>query len=289
MRKRRALIVAVIIGVLALTMVIYNYYWSTKLINAINSSNVTKVQQLIDDKGLCSINFPGGGAPYLINVEFWPVTPLQSACKKGNYTMIRTLLNNGANPNASSPAEYSPLVLILYHSDKDDLKTVELLVHHGVDLEKTYCTSTMKPILYAAGSSPYNVDRNEGKHKYNAKKAKRITEIYVYLLNHVTDKTPKDKETGENALLLSARMFNVPLAEYVVKEQGIKINSVDKEGKTALYLEPDNKNNKNDPSIKMTKLLIELGIDVNVKDDKGKTAYDYAVAHHYKYLIPLLR
>ena len=69
------------------------------------------------------------------------------------------------------------------------------------------------------------------------------------------------------------------------KEVNIKtlINAVDKENNTALILASKFGYHK------IVKILIENGADINIKNNDGKTALDYAEENDYKSIIELLK
>jgi len=58
-------------------------------------------------------------------------TPLLMACKKGNYALIKLLLENGSRPNTSSSDVMTPLNTIIDRPDFNDFSFVDLLLKYG--------------------------------------------------------------------------------------------------------------------------------------------------------------
>ena len=106
--------------------------------------------------------------------------------------------------------------------------------------------------------------------------------ILIFLILKLKDLlTPKEErflKAAENGNLKKIKsMLN--------KEVNIKtlINAVDKENNTALILASKFGYSE------IVKILIENGADINIKNNDGKTALDYAEENDYKNIIQLLK
>lgn len=106
--------------------------------------------------------------------------------------------------------------------------------------------------------------------------------ILIFLILKLKDLlTPKEErflKAAENGDLKKIKsMLN--------KEINIKtlINAVDKENNTALILASKFGYDE------IVKILIENGADINIKNNDGKTALDYAEENDYKNIIELLK
>lgn len=82
-------------------------------------------------------------------------------------------------------------------------------------------------------------------------------------------------------LILSVIWADLPTVEYMLAKDYDAIDSTDHKLKTALHWAVQR--NKVD----MVKLLIENGANINLEDDKGKTAFDYAVKEKNDEIIKL--
>jgi len=260
------------------------YKWAGSLIDAVRQNDITKAEQLLLKK-CYSIDAQGKGSWLAVWVEpiNAPETSLQVACDESKYDFVKLFIDNGADVNKEGSTRLTPLLYTLQSTESDDYKIVESLVKNGADVDE-WSTEGQPPLIAAASMSTYKND------KYNQKKAKEIVKIYSLLLKYAENKVPEERDYKGNALMAAVNMNNLELIEYISNAQHININSKDKLGWTSLfYIEPDNKKDNTDISIKVARLLIKLGADKSIKDNKGKTAYDYALENKYEYLAKVLK
>jgi len=102
---------------------------------------------------------------------------------------------------------------------------------------------------------------------------------------------PVRKDNGDTPLLSAARE-GYPLCCQALLEYGCKVNSVDKEGKTALHLACNScvilGNPEPEARLQVIKVLLIARIDVLAKDKDGSTAIDVAMQHNFTTAVSLL-
>lgn len=255
------------------------------MISAIESGDYSKFENILNEKNIYMIDVPAGTSWYFI--LFPPMgsikTPLQAASAKGDYRMVKSLLDKGASANFSAIGEEPPINAVINSESGDKLSIIKLLVDHGADPEKKDSYGVC-PILNVVYSSCYRaVDAKHNIYECDEQKMDEIIKIYCYLLKCVKEKEPVDPNTGETALLISARMGNHKMLDYLINNQNMDINATDIDGRSALFLDPD-KDSEDDPMITIAKLLLNSGIDAEMKDNNGQTAYQYAIDNGYREL-----
>jgi ankyrin repeat protein len=70
-------------------------------------------------------------------------------------------------------------------------------------------------------------------------------------------------------------------------DTGIDVNIKNNKGKTALMYAAENEDNEG--RIVSVTMLLEAGADVNIEDDDGMSALDYAIENNNLELIKILR
>ena len=116
------------------------YIQTMKLIVAIGNDSVDTVRTMLESG--VSPNMPDG--PYrglwkYINplIEYVPNCPLSVACKKGNFEMVKLLLEYGADPafTEQEGLGWSALSSAILHSENEDsLEIVALLIENGANI-----------------------------------------------------------------------------------------------------------------------------------------------------------
>lgn len=267
-----------------------NYTWSNKLVAAIDRGNHEKFEIILEEKGIYSINLPAGVPWYFLPMPAMGSvkSPLQVACAKGDYEIVEVLIKNGANVNFTAIGEESPLNAVIASESDDKFNIIKLLIKNGADPDKKDSFG-IAPILNIAGSNCCKaVDIKHGIFEYDEKRAGEIVKMYQYLIKLVEDPSPADPCTGENTLIVAARMGNYKLLEYLIKEQKLDINAKDLEGRSALFLDPG-KDSADDPLVRIAELLIDSGVDMSIKDDNGKTAYRYSIEQGYTKIADVIK
>ena len=272
----------VFLGVFIIVLLGWQYWCyedAYPLVEACQKDDYERVAELLEEKGGRNIN-RASGSPILLAwaPELWPMTPLVASCRIGNEDIIKLLLEKGAKPWIGCGWGY-PLNLLLdgYYPDIDGL--VRELVNNGASVDTKNVNGETALLQVAGGTAVHNTVEEE----------KIITSTYIFFLNRAKIKNPHSSFSGENSFLKAARANNVTLTKYILDEGYSDINYKDKEGRTALFdLYVEEANNPDDPAVRMTKYLLERGIDTNIRDNEGMTALEYSRKEGYTEVVKVL-
>ena len=209
--KRKILIIILICvsAVITLAGFLYynNQYYAKRLIKAIEKDDIAAVEKLMKSP-FGNVNSYPGSKLLARFVEEHLDTPLQAACSKGNYEIIKLLLDKGANPNNVWNRETSPLQYAACSDKEDRFAIIKLLVEKGADVNYKYG--------YIIGNVILSNDRG-----YDT------IEIIEYLEEHGA------KIDGK--LLVSAcRAWNSEVIKYLLEERNVDINYQDSSDETPL-------------------------------------------------------
>lgn len=127
-----------------------------------------------------------------------------------------------------------------------------------------------------------------------ALKYKELTENAIQLINSGNNLNIKN-EKGESLLYIALKMQNEAIVQALIRN-GVDVNKKDKDGNTPLHFLinqydsdwalffQNHENSVVDITDKLTSLLIKNGADVNIKDNNGKTPFDYIKKEEIKNL-----
>ena len=200
--------------------------------------------------------------------------PLIEACYYRNVQAVRVLLENGADPNFYIDGDWTALEAAIVSGpagimDERSFEIIKLLVEHGADLDES---SSLYPIVEQLSAwislkgEPFNEFREE---------------VLLYLLDNT--KNPNDF----NVVFYDASgAGNLELAKIVLDNYCVDINYKGYNGETPLIALITNE--RADNFAEMISFLLENGADKSLKDDSGKTAYDYAIETGNQEIIDLL-
>ena len=207
-------------------------------------------------------------------------TPLHLA---RSLEVVKLLLDNGADVNARNNKGETAL-----HSART-LEVIQLLIEKGADVNARnnkgetalHSARTLEVIqLLIEKGADVNARNNKGE---TALHSARTLEVIQLLIEKGADVNARNNK-GETALH-SARTLEVI---QLLIEKGADVNMKDYKKLTPLhkivFLYNREKNRKNKEvkfknrkkQFKIIKLLIENGADIDIEDNKGKTALDYA-------------
>jgi cytohesin len=234
---------------------------SKELFDAINSNDINKVKELIQDDGV-DLNAKNELGQ----------TPLIAASQIGNTEIAILLIEEGADVNAKGTNKNTPLIAA---SNKGNIKLVTLLIEKEADVNaKNYFEHT--PLILASQNG----------HK----------EIAVLLIENDAEINAKDS-FGNTPLILASKNGHKDVAILLI-ENGANINAKSNWDYTPLILALQNghkeiatlliekgadvnakNNNKNTPlmvalhigSTDIATLLLEKGADVNAEDNNKNT------------------
>lgn len=183
--------------------------------------------------------------------------------------MVKILLRNGADPNALDRTVYStPLIFALKSGREDRFKIAHLLMDYGADItyeDERGDTPLLSSLITPRGDSEQT--KTEG-----FKLFERMLEAYGI------------EEAKKEPILQEAATFNNRLAVDYILDNGIQdINYISDEGETPLM------GTAFTGKAEMCRYLLEKGVDKSIRDNEGKTAYDYAVHYDFKDVAELCR
>lgn len=201
-----------------------------------------------------------------------PKIPLIEACYYRNVQAVHVLLENGANPNVFIEGRWSPLEAAIMNGsiDEKSLEIVQLLIEFGADVDAhasdTSVTEIIAQRMVFGNTSPQQ------------------EQILKILVNNGASIAC---DSGATILQPLVRGGNLNLAEWLLEQREIDINEKGYAGGTALMrvaaLSPD--------ETRKTSVvwLLDHGADIHLKDDYGKSAYDYAVENGHTDILELLK
>ena len=228
------------------------YHWSQQMIKAIEKDDIERVEQLLQKD--FDVNTPNSKPNRIIDafLESSPVIPLAMACEQGNYDMVKLLIDHGATASYIKGTGWSPLYEALWKYQPDDERVIPLLLDNGAAMCFKQCSDEQHILMAASDATP---------------------EVLQILERYGADIYDTD-ESGSNAVMQAALYHNNAVLEYVLDNKSFDVNAADINGQTALmmsvYFE-------NEADITTIELLLAHGVDKAIKDNDGKTAYDYAL------------
>jgi ankyrin repeat protein len=187
---------------------------------------------------------------------------LVTAALHGNNRLVTALIKLGADPNTQS-GEQTPLTMAIPDGHLD---TVKLLIEHGANVNQKGADATA-PLLFAAPSHP---------------------DIVRLLLQHGANVNVKDEE-GDTALIIAACNANAEMTKILLDYQADP-NLKNNKGETALItLALIDYDVSTERLVKCSRLLVQAGADVNVRDANGVSPIEAAKNNHHSVLIPILK
>ena len=163
--------------------------------------------------------------------------------------MVKLLIEYGATAKHIDETGWSPLIQILRHYRSDSYAIVELLIGNGANIN--FSESNTTPIWVASAMRPQ---------KYTPGKGNAYDDVY-----------DEDIAIGITDIVK------------LLAENGADINAESTSGFTVLM------NASYQGNLPLVVYLLEIGADKTAKDEKGKTAYDYAMEREKKEIAKLLK
>lgn len=210
-------------------------------------------------------------------------TPLGEACKYMKVPIIQYLVESGADVNklSSNVVTSYPLETVIregYRISSSWKETIIYLVENGADYSSEYYNELI----------PFGIVGNIGKDD-NTARMQEVRELLEYFVERGVT-VPQSAEYvhtyGTTNVLGTAAACNQALAcEYIIELGVYDIDAIcGSEGETALICAA-----RRNKGIAATKVLLDHGADKTIKDDNGKTAYDYAIENGNAELAELLK
>lgn len=239
------IIILLICGILLIHMSNKPFRWSQNLCEVIRLGDTDKALLLIDEgirKGY-DLNTLSERPSFLWSLlESTPQTPLQAACKHGNYAVAEKLLENGAEPiPVNGGLSTEPLLCVLRRQYlSNDKAIIQLLLDHGAVLSRN--SGIDNTLTSAAQRAPRNFDAtpdsNTGVYPYDETVAKGITEVFLLLAEEYDDDAVN--EAGRTPLHCAVMMKNWYLVRVLVAEFSYSLDAKDMNGNTAYDLAVEN-------------------------------------------------
>lgn len=264
-----------IVCFLLVTFVALYIYRVSKYVQAKNLCEQIKAGENISENAENHLTAPFIYA-HILDGEFdliKPEIPLEQACYYRNLQAVEVLLKNGANPNFFFDGHFSPLEAALVQGGETEewVAIIKLLLEYGADINRY-------------GSYPF-IDFLCN--RILCEDRPLVEEVLMYILEKKLNEI-----TMDDCIIIMRDASSggyTDIISYLLNHTDIDINVlVTKNGHTALIYTICSIFNQPETKLKMTKWLIEHGADVNIKDNNGKTAYDYAVDRGDEDLIVLL-
>ncbi len=252
-----------------------------RLFKAISRDDMQTIKSIIEKYPKLIDKYEGNG---LIStfLEVDSFSPLGKACRFMKYPIICYLVESGAdiNKSASNATTIYPLEMVIIEGYNNPLwkETIIYLVENGAEYSGKYYDERI----------PFLIVRNYCDDD-NTIRMREVRELLEYFAERgVTISQPSGYESifGTKNLLGTAAACNQACAcEYIIELGIYDIDAVcGSEGETALICAA-----KRDNGISAIKVLLDHGADKTIKDDNGKTAYDYAVENGNTELAELLK
>ncbi len=207
---------------------------------------------------------------------------LIDAIKNNNYSKVEKLLVHGADVNSTIDS-YTPLILA---SEWGHIDVVKLLLENGADVN-----------LKTLGNESAVVAAYEKDHieimKFLVEHGAQVDDIlYRFFMFAIDEKIEMTQFFLEHGATIDAKSFvtatgfrnrnNLELVK-VLLASGVDINGKDNNGKTALQSASVRKFGSTlDENLEMVKLLLENGADPNIKDLEGNTALITIAAENWQ-------
>ena len=184
-------------------------------------------------------------------------TALHIAVYNNHFDMVSILLANGANPNIENASKQNPL---MFASRSGFLPIAMLLVENDINIIDKQDHKGRTALHYAVYSNR--------------------TDIVQYLLKHNAKTDIKDDDWGFTPIHIASSLGLFDMVSILIEYPGYK--SLDNEGRSILHqigadiltaeLDGSRYHDVITNCIKCCVLFIEVGIEINAKDNFGKTA-----------------
>ncbi|XP_023215189.1 ankyrin repeat domain-containing protein 16-like [Centruroides sculpturatus] len=220
-------------------------------------------------------------------------TPLMLACTKDNLKIIQCLIEAGADPKLRNKDGWNSFHIACREGHLD-------IVTYLLKLEPLLCDNISNngrtPLHTAAlhgklhvvnllldkGSFNIDVQDSCGSTPFMDASRSGHTEIMELLIKYQADFNKKDI-LGRNSLHLAAQAGSLDAVNYLVNNCKVDSNSLSVNHQTALHFAA--KEGQEDA----VSLLLQLGTDCSVIDNKGRTAYHIAESVGHKKCYELLK
>lgn len=211
-------------------------------------------------------------------------TPLHWACFQGHASMVRWLLDKGANGTIRSKNGWTPMAFAadrIRPKQPDDNKRCRNVIHAlqdaGIELDlfAAIATGDQEKVAAIVKATPQQASSKNAEGLPALHRAVTLNQVKVVelLLNHGCDPDIRSKSRstgwGETALLDAAFWGRLEVAKILIRH-GADVKAAEKGGATPLHEAARMRH------AEFARLLLDNGADVNAKDDEEKTPLDWA-------------
>lgn len=198
-------------------------------------------------------------------------TPLTLACQHSNFEIVKFLISNGADVNKPSKnLSVNPLTIALYNNDYE---IAYFLLDNGADV--------LSEDFY--NFVPFAIVKNYIDSDDITLQQKRLDLIKRFITPNYSSLDISEKYSAQFIFRCSVESNSILVVKYFLDNQIVETDvRLEYKNQTALIVAVK------ENMYGMCKLLLEHDADVTIKDDLGKTAYDYAVELGNQHLLELL-
>lgn len=201
------------------------------------------------------------------NQEINGTTPLMDAVDSKNLQILQELLKGGANPNLENPNRDSPLIIAVRF---DFLPGIRALLKWKANPNQEDKEGNT-PLILAIEIYVFETKELEfGTTGTRYPIVKRLLKRYLKMINLLLDKGANpnlQNKEGNTALIIAAKIDDLELIQDLLN-RGANPNLQNKEGDTALIMAI----RKNNPQV--IKELLKVGANPYLKNNSGKNAFD---------------
>ncbi len=259
------ILLALVIGTVAYET--NGYYQNRRLFRAIKSNDFMMAQSAIQYGAFVNVPEHVIYFPPLIQKNY---TPLIEACTRGNEMMVNLLLAHGADVNlADNRTGHTPLLAALAGLKPNRFSLALLLIDHGANMHA----------VREGVDSPFQRSLLRSDLDSEETKAESIQLLSVLLANNVEQRI---YVIPENALTDASRSGNDDAILYLLEHDAADINVQNRFGQTALMTAVIHH------QADTVALLLQLGANKSMTDDRGKSAFDDAAEQSDDTILALL-
>ena len=237
------------------------------MISAIEENDLEELSRL------CKKPISKDVRPYFLIFDVINYRPLSFACYKGNFEAVKILVESGAKIDIIGPDPDLPLSLAIsgYYS-KNKYEIIYYLIEKGADINKTCGANGDAAIAQIIQYLP---------------KTPEYYELFLYLIEKGADIY---KSSLRGCILFEACEANdIKTVQYLFDHYNLDVNMRSCKGPyIKVYYKSLLMMTTYRDAAEVCEYLIEKGIDKNLKDSDGKTAYDYAIEYKASKILELL-